>query len=55
MNCQGYNEPNAGSDIAGLQTKAEDKGTDYLNPDQVGPLMPTKTRLDFLLEIADSL
>ena len=28
--CQGYSEPNAGSDLAGLQTKAEDKGNHYL-------------------------
>lgn len=28
--CQGYSEPNAGSDLAGLQTKAEDKGEHYL-------------------------
>ena len=28
--CQGYSEPGAGSDLAGLQTKAEDKGEHYL-------------------------
>ena len=28
--CQGYSEPNYGSDLAGLQTKAEDKGDYYL-------------------------
>lgn len=28
--CQGYSEPNYGSDLAGLQTKAEDKGDHYL-------------------------
>jgi len=28
--CQGYSEPNFGSDLAGLQTKAEDKGDYYL-------------------------
>ena len=28
--CQGYSEPNSGSDLAGLQMKADDKGENFL-------------------------
>ncbi|NCF79142.1 MAG: acyl-CoA dehydrogenase [Alphaproteobacteria bacterium] len=34
--CQGYSEPGAGSDLAGLQTKCEDKGGHYLVNGQKG-------------------
>ena len=47
--CQGYTEPGAGSDLAGLQTRAEDKGDHYLvNGQKIWTSYAELRRLDLL-------
>ena len=47
--CQGYSEPGAGSDLAGLQTRADDKGDHYLvNGQKIWTSMGGRIRLDLL-------
>ena len=53
--CQGYSEPGAGSDLAGLQTKCEDKGDHYLvNGQKVWTSYADKCDMIFCLVRTDS-